>query len=132
MALGIVTPVNASPDNSYPKAARLCRRGEISHVLDHGRASVGSFVVAKVAPNELGRPRLGVVVSKKYGNAPQRNRLKRRMREVFRLNQASLPAYDIVLLPRRCDSEPSFLEYQADILKQIASAQVKFEEGTLA
>ena len=49
----------------------------------------------------LGVTRLGLVVGKKHGNAPERNRIKRVLREAFRLSQHDLPAnLDLAIAPR--------------------------------
>ena len=45
--------------------------------------------------------RLGLSVSKRFGNAPNRNRWKRLVREVFRKNRQSLPPIDIVARPKK-------------------------------
>ncbi|MFZ7112797.1 MAG: ribonuclease P protein component [Desulfatiglandales bacterium] len=48
--------------------------------------------------NRLGRSRLGITVSKKVGNAVKRNRVKRRLREFFRLHKGFFPqGYDTVI-----------------------------------
>jgi ribonuclease P protein component len=55
-----------------------------------------------VGANELGMPRLGLAISKKYTpNAVDRNTLKRISREVFRHQQHSLPAIDIIIVSQK-------------------------------
>jgi ribonuclease P protein component len=49
-------------------------------------------------PNSLSHPRLGLSVGRKVGTAPKRNRIKRLIREAFRLMQHDLPrGYDLVV-----------------------------------
>lgn len=62
--------------------------------------------------------RLGVIASRRVGNAVRRNRAKRRLREVFRLNQEQLPpACHLVLIARASLPEESFAETQDRFLK---------------
>jgi ribonuclease P protein component len=46
---------------------------------------------ARMVENGCGRIRLGLAISKKAGNACVRNRIKRRLREYFRLNRSKMP-----------------------------------------
>lgn len=64
--------------------ARLHARAEFLAVQNHGRRVPGRYFVMLARPNMRGRDRLGIVASRKVGGAVQRNRAKRRLREVFR------------------------------------------------
>jgi ribonuclease P protein component len=72
-------------------------------------------------PNELGHPRLGLAVGRKVGVAPKRNRIKRLLREAFRLLQHDLPrGYDIVISVR-----PHETALLADYQRMLSSAMVR-------
>jgi len=64
-----------------------------------GRKIVNGGVRLIYTVNGLKRARLGLAVSRKYGNAVQRNRLKRRWRECFRKSGIRRFGVDILLLP---------------------------------
>ena len=62
------------------------------------------MLVLYARPNRLGVNRVGITTGKKLGHAVVRNRARRRLREVYRLNEAMFkPGYDIVVVARhRC------------------------------
>ena len=60
--------------------------------------AMDSFFSVNAAPNDLGYPRLGLSIGKKaVGNSVARNRVKRQVRESFRLIAGQLPGLDLVV-----------------------------------
>lgn len=87
-----------------------------------GRFTANGYVCAYFFPNRMPVNRLGITVSKKNGNAVQRNRIKRIVRVAYRLNEDKLPiGYDIVFVGRNDIAEKS----SADIEKFICTKLVK-------
>ena len=65
----------------------------------------------------MGRPRLGLSVSKKVGTAVKRNGVRRRLKEIFRSSSAGLPEdLDFVISARPAAAEASFSELNEEFL----------------
>ncbi|WP_303289911.1 ribonuclease P protein component [Marinobacter sp. SS5-14b] len=87
---------------TFPKSNRLLKPSDYSKVFDDVQLKVPhrNFLIL-AAPNTLGHARVGLIFSKKnLRHAVQRNRIKRQVRETFRL-QPDLPALDIIVLGRQ-------------------------------
>ena len=66
------------------------------------RAAIGKYLVLHLDKVESAIPRLGMVVSRRFGKAVARNRFKRLIREVFRTSDPQLLSHlQIIIKPRR-------------------------------
>ena len=74
---------------------------EFRRIYRKGRSAVSPCLVVYCQKNRRGQSRLGVTVSTKLGHAVVRNRVRRRLREIYRLNREKMPAgYDIIIVAR--------------------------------
>lgn len=77
---------------------------KLNHVFRRLYGSTGhanGYLVLYARKNRCATNRVGITVGKKLGHAVVRNRVRRRLREVYRLNEeAFLPGYDIVVVAR--------------------------------
>src|SRR3954467_6512922 len=82
---------------------RLRQRADFIAVANGPRTNSPAFVVQRRLRDDGGPIRIGFTVTKKNGNAPERNRIRRRLRElVKRLDPMSMqPHHDYVLVSRR-------------------------------
>lgn len=85
---------------TLPKAARLRRRREFVEVQQRGRRLYSGEVLVLALETGAARPRIGITVSSKVGNAVERNRVKRWVREAWRAARAELPPVDLVVIAR--------------------------------
>jgi ribonuclease P protein component len=92
-----------------------------------GERRRGAYFILEVldrkAPDEP--PRTGFTVTKKQGNSPERNRIRRRLREAVRLHGrfAMLPGHDYVIVGHRDVLDASFEELTKALVTRIASRQ---------
>jgi ribonuclease P protein component len=90
---------------------RLRGEKDFQRVFSSGERVQHPLVTLLFAPGETHRVRVGFCVSKKFGGAVKRNRLKRRLRESGRwqLSRAEIAgAWDIICLPRARAAEADF------------------------
>lgn len=87
--------------NSFPRELRLLTPSQFSRIFDHPVKAVSDHFTLLAKINDTDHPRLGLTIAKKKEKtAVGRNRIKRIIRESFRLNQHNLPNIDIVVLAR--------------------------------
>ena len=90
------------PPHPFTKAQRVRRRGEFQQAFKNGYRVGSRYFTLLLAPGPGPATRLGIVASKKLGDAVHRNRAKRLVRELFRHAQAPAQgAIDVIVIPRR-------------------------------
>ncbi len=88
-------------DQRFRKEERLLKRREFQQVFDKGKKYGNHQFKIYAMFNDTSVSRLGLIVGKKFGNAPRRNRFKRIVREAYRLNKRLLGnSVDIIVIPR--------------------------------
>jgi ribonuclease P protein component len=74
---------------------------EFRRIYRKGRSAVFPCMVVYCQRNRAGRSRLGITVSTKLGKAVVRNKERRRLREIYRLNRDRMvPGYDVIVVAR--------------------------------
>lgn len=95
---------------TLPKAGRLARRSEFNAVRAEGKSWHGNLmVIGGWLSGQTGPARLGVITSRKTGSAVERNRTRRRLREIFRLHRPLLPTgLWLVVIARRSAAKADY------------------------
>lgn len=100
------------------RAVTLKENHEFRRLYRKGASAVGAGMVVYCKKNRLGRNRLGLTASTKLGKAVVRNRARRRLREVYRLNTPAMKqGYDVILVARGRTVTASWAELNATFLR---------------
>lgn len=120
-----------NPDSgAFPKQFRILRRIEFRRVYEEGQRRSSSLCAIFSRPNGLVQTRLGITVPRRVGGAVLRNRIRRRVREVFRQNRMALPGgWDVVINPRRQVAEAPYPVLQRELLRLFPSQPAALPEG---
>jgi ribonuclease P protein component len=110
----------------FPRASRLSRATEFKLVKQAGKSWTGRHLVLGVlAHPEAPRARVGIVTTRKVGMAVVRNRIRRRIREVFRLHQFDLVSgVWLVTVARPSAATATFRELERDWLRLAERASI--------
>lgn len=87
---------------TFPKNERLLNRKDFINLNQLGKRYQTPHFTIILKKSGLGITRLGITVSKKVGNSVKRNKIKRLIREFFRLHKTYFPqGYDIVIAAKK-------------------------------
>ncbi|MBI1311394.1 ribonuclease P protein component [bacterium] len=109
-----------SPGNfRFPKSAKLRRPVDYAAVYDGQCRAGDEHLLVFARTNGQAETRCGLSISRKHGNSVRRGRLKRLLREVFRLTRHELPGgLDLILIPRQ-NSGATLGDYQASLQRLV-------------
>jgi ribonuclease P protein component len=100
-----------------PRAHRLARAADIRRCLAKGRRRRFGYLEMIWTDNPTGHPRMGLIVPRFQSSAVARNRLRRRIREIWRRDlQQHQPAWDLVIRARREAYGAAFSALREDLL----------------
>jgi ribonuclease P protein component len=101
----------------------LTNRAQYTLVYRQGKVWANSLLVMKTMPNGLSLSRYGFSVTKKVGKAVRRNRLKRLLREIMRL-QSLRPGWDIVFIARSIAVNTEYQQLERAVTRLLTRAQL--------
>jgi ribonuclease P protein component len=111
-------------DQRLRPAERLRHAHDYQRVFQQGTKLVAPVFVLYVLPTSASHSRLGMAVSRRVGGAVVRNRVKRRLRELFRRHKSLLcPVCDVVFVARQGAAEASLEEYTRQFLMLLQRRQ---------
>lgn len=101
------------------KEDRLRRRPEYQHCYRQGQRRHSPLATLHYVSNELTHPRLGITATRKVGGSVVRQKLKRRIREIYRRwpGRGELPAADLVVHLKPAVAGVGFAELEREILR---------------
>ena len=103
---------------TFPKEARIRKRREYLEVMGQGRKFVTHRLVFFCTAWDSRDARLGVTVSRRVGNAVVRNRVKRRIREIFRRRRTLLPeGLRLVVVARKTSATSDNVALEDDFVR---------------
>jgi ribonuclease P protein component len=109
----------------FPKSARLTRSSEFAKVKNAGESCHGRLMVLSVLKTAECEPRIGLITSRRLGNAVKRNAVRRRLREIVRLERPRLkPGLWLVFVARKAAAGAPFEALREDWLRLAKRASI--------
>jgi ribonuclease P protein component len=98
------------------KTVPITNNYEFMRVYKKGKFYVGKYIVLYVLPNKLEINRIGITASKKFGKSVKRNRIRRLIKENYRLYENfSKTGFDFVFVARSSEVMPEFISIKKEM-----------------
>ena len=111
------------------KLVPICRNNDFRRIYARGKSYVSPLVVVYALKNRTKNVRVGITTSKKVGNAVQRNRSRRVIREAFRaLAPRVRPGFDLVLVARGKTPYVKSTDVRRQLVRQLQAAVLLRDE----
>lgn len=111
----------------FPPDLRLRTQADFDRVFAAKVRAADGRILLFAVRNGTPHTRLGLVVSRKQGNSVKRHRLKRRLREAFRLVRPELPTgLDLVAIPQGAESSSG--DYQASLQRLVRKLSARLDQ----
>jgi len=117
--------------HTFLKQERIRRRKDFLAAYHSGARSAHGGLAMHALATGHGRTRFGISVGKKFGRAVERNRIKRRLREIFRLCKHQLkPGHDVVITVRREAKARSYAQLRESVTTLLAKLNLFRPDAT--
>jgi ribonuclease P protein component len=122
-------PIAGATGERLLPVEKVRRRTDYLRCYRTGRRRHGSLAIVYFVPNQLGFPRLGITASRKVGKAVARQRIKRRIREVYRRwqDRGRLPALDLVIHLKPEAGKSDFQGLRSELLRLLGGLRERRE-----
>jgi len=99
------------------KRYKLRKNMEFKKVYSGGKNFWNRNLILYIRKNKLEESRFGVTITKKIGNAVVRNKIKRRIKEIYRLNMYRIKdGYDLIFIPKKNVVDISYKELESALI----------------
>lgn len=111
----------------------LRKNEDFKNVYHSGKYCADKKLVLHVKKNGTNRNRLGISVSKKVGNSVVRHRIRRLVKESYRLNENSMRSgYDLVFSARAGAKDCTYFEIESVLLRLLEKQGIRSKEKSLS
>jgi ribonuclease P protein component len=108
--------VTAKNELRFPRWRRLRSSRDFARIYALRQRAGDRHLLIFAARNELGFTRIGLSVSRKHGNSVLRHRIRRLLKEAYRLEQHAIPeGFDLILIPGKTSGEATVQDYRASL-----------------